>query len=162
MKQLILIIVILLFIILTSIIFFQSILTVKPKNSIKLDEYTSQKIFVKNSTNGKGRGVFAKENIKVGEIVEIAPIILEAENKIIKDSNVMQYVFYSDTTETEYAIAFGYGSMYNHSDNHNAEWKVDKQNLKLIVTSVRDIPKGAEIYVSYGSKYWNSRGIQPV
>lgn len=159
MKQLILLIIVILFIILASTFLIYSMLS--SKESFATGDYSIEKIYIANSTHGKGRGVFANQSIKAGEIVEIAPIILEKTHKIIKDSNVMQYVFYSDASETEYAIAFGYGSMYNHSDTNNAEWKVDKPNLRLIVTAIKDIPKGAEIYVSYGSRYWSSRGVEP-
>lgn len=159
MKQIILLIIVLLFIIIGSSIFTYT--TLKNKETFEgSHEYMSYKVFVANSTNGKGRGVFAKEDIQKGDIIEVAPIILEPKNKILKNSNIMQYVFFSDQTETEYAIAFGYASIYNHNDNNNAQWIVDKPNLKIIITALKNIRKGEEIFVSYGENYFKTRGTQ--
>lgn len=153
---------IMIIVLLLCIVIITSTYTKPSKTSVnKNSEFINDKIYLSHSPIGS-RGVFAKEDIQKGEIIEVCPIILEAEDKIIKNSNIMQYVFYSDASESEYAIAFGYGSMYNHNDKNNAEWKVDKPNLKLIITAIKDIQKGDEIYVSYGSKYWTSRGSKPL
>ena len=128
--------------------------------SLNYIDYIHDKIYLDKSPVG-GRGVFAKEDIREGDIIEIAPIILEELHNILSKSTIMNYVFYSDTDEDEYAIAFGYGSMYNHNDNNNAAWTIDRDALTITFTALSDIPKGSEIFVSYGDSYWDSRHEEP-
>lgn len=49
----------------------------------------------------------------------------------------------------------GYGSIYNHSNHNNAEWVWHDDTL--IISAIKHINKGDEIFVSYGDKYWNAR-----
>ena len=123
-------------------------------------EYIQNNIYLDKSDIG-GRGVFAKEDIKEGDIIEIAPIILEELNNILSGSTIMNYVFFTDEDEDEYAIAFGYGSMYNHQNDNNAYWIIDRDSLSITFKALKDIPKGSEIFVSYGDNYWASRGEEP-
>ena len=46
--------------------------------------------------------------------------------------------------------------MYNHSDNHNIFHDQDGQG-NMVYTAFKDIKNGDELYVNYGSNYWNSR-----
>ena len=43
--------------------------------------------------------------------------------------------------------------MYNHSDQNNAEWEVINEK-QIKVVAIQPIPKGQEIFVSYGDDYW--------
>jgi SET domain-containing protein len=114
--------------------------------------YQSPKAGIKISKKLKSRGVFALKNYKKGEVIEVCPCI--ADKTKIFNGVVQDYLFnYDDKTSL---IAFGYCSMYNHSDNYNALWKVmSKEKMKVYAT--KNITKGEEIFVSYGENYWNSR-----
>ena len=125
------------------------------------------KIEVKLSTYG--RGVFAKENIKAGEILEVAPIILIPKGDLqeieyapgkyelkkfrknpIKDKDIQlsRYVFsWNDNLE---AIALGYGSLYNHNPNPSVEQVRDYQNETITFKALKDVPLGEELYIDYG------------
>jgi tRNA-specific adenosine deaminase 3 len=52
-------------------------------------------------------------------------------------------------------LAWGYGSLYNHSDNYNAVWNSNTQNETFKFTAVKDIQPDEEIFVYYGGvTYW--------
>ena len=139
-------IIILVIILLILIIFFEDKLGKKTYfNAIK----------VKKSPIG-GNGVFARKNFNIDDVIEIAPVLKEnAENfkGLLND-----YIFSISDEEKEkgiFAFALGYGGLYNHCDNNNANWKIDGDYL--IVTATRPIKKGEEILVSYGQDYWDTR-----
>ena len=103
-----------------------------------------------------GNGVFATKNFIVGEIVEIAPIIKEHEDNMKGLFNDYQFRVSPESSENGiYALALGYGGVYNHSDNHNVAWKISGN--KIIITAIKPIKKGEEIFLTYGQDYWDSR-----
>ncbi|EKD90541.1 MAG: hypothetical protein ACD_31C00001G0004 [uncultured bacterium] len=98
-----------------------------------------------------GNGVFASSLIKKGEIIEVSPIIvLEFEELVdTKWNNLFNYYFWMD----EYVVlALGYGSLYNHSDDANAEYKIDQKSKTITFTASKDIKKGEEIFFNYKGK----------
>jgi SET domain-containing protein len=101
------------------------------------------------------RGVIASKDYKEGDILEVCPCIKQ-ENTEIR-GRINDYAFSFD--EKHSLIAFGYCSMYNHSDDNNASWKVLNEN-QMIVKAKKNIKKGEEIFVSYGTGYWNTRGMK--
>jgi SET domain-containing protein len=115
--------------------------------------YQSPKAGIKISKKLKSRGVFAFKNYKKGEVIEVCPCI--ADSTEIFDGVIGDYLFnYDDDTSL---VAFGYCSMYNHSDDYNALWEIiSKEKIKVYAT--KNITKGEEIFVSYGDAYWESRG----
>ena len=44
---------------------------------------------------------------------------------------------------------------FNHSNDFNVRHNQDPENM--IYKAARDIKKGEELYVNYGTDYWNSR-----
>lgn len=100
-------------------------------------------------------GVFAKKDIYPNEVVEECPIIIF--DKLTQD--------YQEAVATRRAfnyggdccvIALGYGSMYNHSEDPNAKPKADQENNILNFIATKHIPAGTEIFINYGSGYWNA------
>jgi hypothetical protein len=105
-----------------------------------------------------GRGVFAEKPFTVGEVIELAPTISDCKTKFT--GRTSDYLFRHCNNPNCSVVAFGYASMYNHSNNPSASWK-HKPNDTMEVTALCDIKKGDEIFVSYGDKYWKSRGVKP-
>jgi len=112
-----------------------------------------QKIKVVN-IKGKGRGVVATQNIKKDEIIEFCPIVFisdqeasffEKENTILKFYYLFQYAI------GRKCIMLGYGSLYNHSKNPNANIDYDVKELKnyLFFQAIKDIKAGEEISYDY-------------
>ena len=114
--------------------------------------YQSPEAGIKISKKVKSRGVFALKNYKKGDIIEVCPCIIDDTQSF--EGVIQDYLFtYDDKTSL---VAFGYCSMYNHSDDCNATWKIiSKEKMKVHAT--KDINKGQEIFVSYGDAYWKSR-----
>ena len=115
-------------------------------------DYVVPQVEIKKSEKIGSRGVFATKDYKKNDIIEICPTITEETSKfqgILKD-----YIFkYDDKISL---LAFGFCSMYNHSDNYNALWTVlSKDQMKFYAT--KDIKKGEEIFTSYGENYWKTR-----
>ena len=106
----------------------------------------------KSNIGGKyGRGIFANKDFTLDEIIEKAPFIedqLDNFNGVTRD-----YVF--NTKDGKVALAFGYVSLYNHSDNPNAMWYFENDNI--IIKTKNPIKKGQEIFISYGNDYWKTR-----
>jgi hypothetical protein len=103
-----------------------------------------------------GRGVFAGRNFREGETVEIAPYI---QDKISNVRGIMKdYVYKKPHTVDDIVIVFGYGSMYNHSQDPNTHLRVDDSNL--VITANKDIDKDEEIFISYGDGYWEHREMK--
>lgn len=109
--------------------------------------FFNQKITVKD-TPKMGRGVFASENIKTGEVVEVAPIlILQFEDFVDTRWNFLfEYYFWMDD---EVVLALGYGSLYNHSKENNAEYEINIKNKSITFKAKKEIKKGEEIFFNY-------------
>jgi len=110
--------------------------------------YKSKKIYVDES-NVHGRGVFASEDIKKGEILEECHFILVPfgdHPQILHD----HFFAWPKFGEEGLALCLGYGSIFNHSEkNFNADWETDPQKLKFIFYAVDNIQKGQEIFINY-------------
>lgn len=95
-----------------------------------------------------GKGVFAAEEIKKGEVIEVAPIlVLEFSDFVNTTWNLLfEYYFWMD----DYVVlAFGYASLYNHSKEPNCEYKIDKEKKVVTFTALKKISKGEEIVFNY-------------
>ena len=115
-------------------------------------------LIIQKSPKG-GRGVYANIYFKKGSIIEICPLLI-SKNKKLGDA-VTNYSFNYETIKKDHgAIALGYGSLYNHNDNPNAEYEVRYQ--KLIIKASRDIRPGDEIFISYGDDWWTTRNMHKV
>lgn len=101
-----------------------------------------------------GYGVFAQKTIKKGEkIEECYMIISKGGDKKLED-------FYFDA-KGKYALLTGFGIIYNHSDQPNADYHINVKNRIATIKAARRILKGEEIYVSYGEEWFSSRGLKP-
>ena len=109
--------------------------------------FFNNKITVKD-TKDMGRGVFASEDIKAGETIEVAPIlILQFEDFIDTKWNLLfEYYFWMDD---EVVLALGYGSLYNHSKENNAEYEINIKNKSITFKAIKEIKKGEEIFFNY-------------
>lgn len=103
-----------------------------------------------------GWGVFAKENIKSGEILEEAPFLIVPMSQGEGSSLFIDYRFNFPRTGWKYqTIPFGFSCIYNHSNDPNAGWETDNENNLFVFFTKRDIMKDEEICTYYGSEnYW--------
>ena len=116
---------------------------------MKLNFSPPQKIHIsKSNIPGSGKGVFASEDIKRNETIEIAPIlILEFSDFIETKWNLLfEYYFWLDDFVV---LALGYGSMYNHSKTPNAKYRINRKDQTITFTATENIKKGSEILFNY-------------
>ncbi len=106
----------------------------------------------------KGRGVFTSEAIESGSIIELCPVIVLSANdtKIIHNTYLHDYYFIWDLEKNISAIALGYGSLYNHSENANAEFITDHESMMIKIMAKRNILANEEICLHYMSEHENT------
>ena len=108
----------------------------------------SQLVEVKR-TRSKGRGVFARCHIDEGQVIERVPVLVLPMQEVGTGHGrtaLEDYCFMWG--RNTYAVALGYGSMYNHSFDPNARYDDVGQLTKEFV-ALRDIQPGEEITVNY-------------
>ncbi len=108
------------------------------------------KIAVKKSLR-HGFGVFAEKKIKKGEKIEQCYFILSRGG----DKGLEDFYFAAGRKN---AVFLGYGSIYNHSDEPNADYSININKRITTIKANRDIKKGEEILISYGPNWFKSRG----
>lgn len=109
------------------------------------------KISVKKSRR-HGLGVFAEKNIKKGEKIEECYFILSTG----RDKGLENFYF---AVKRKNAVFLGYGSIYNHSDDPNADYRININKRIATIKASRDIKKGEEILISYGDQWFKSRNL---
>jgi SET domain-containing protein len=107
------------------------------------------KVYVDNSTYGLG--VFTKQDIKQGEIIETG-LMMRIKNV---DGNENEHLFtWSDDRQT-WAAGSGCLPFYNHtSENPNMKKCGDLVNDTMVVVALRDIKTGEELLSQYYSASW--------
>ena len=98
-----------------------------------------------------GRGVFSREAIAEGTLIEICPVVVLPPEQLptIHDTKLHDYYFLWGWEDNECAIALGYGSLYNHAYDPNARYLVDIDHDAIEIIARRNIQAGEEITVSY-------------
>jgi hypothetical protein len=125
------------------------------KNKID-DIYINPDVTIKYSNTINSRGVFANKNFYINDIIEICPCI-KINTLSNREFPLENYIF---KLNKKYSIvAFGYCSMYNHSNTPNALWHIINEN-QMSIQIIKDIKKDEEILVSYGTKYWKTRNLK--
>lgn len=114
--------------------------------------YQSSLVCVRrNVKHGEGgRGIYATQDIQSGQLIEVVLCILIPRTQIRIADNLAHYVFEWSNVNGKrmFAVALGYGSLYNHAYSANAVYKrVGKDFMHFI--AVKNIKKGEEIFVNY-------------
>lgn len=101
-------------------------------------------------TSSRGRGVFTAEAIEADSVIEVCPVIvLPAKDfTCIHESYLHDYYFVWEG-ENVTALALGYGSLYNHEENSNADYEMDFESETIRIIAQRDIAPGEEICIDY-------------
>lgn len=95
-----------------------------------------------------GRGVFATRAFAAGEEIERCPVLVaDADQAESVVEALYGYAF--DWEDGRAAIALGFGSLYNHDPEPNAEYEADHDADELLVRAKVDIPAGTEVTIDY-------------
>lgn len=104
-------------------------------------------------------GVYAVNPIKPGNIIEECPVLILNE----WEKSLKNYWFSWNKNNTEKAaIALGYGSLYNHAEDPNAIAEQDYRRNIIVITALKPIAAGEEIFVSYGAGWLADHGIKEI
>tara|TARA_R110001592_G_scaffold16073_4_gene68806 strand:- start:1434 stop:1826 length:393 start_codon:yes stop_codon:yes gene_type:complete len=118
--------------------------------------FVSNKIEVRDS-NLSGRGVFANKDIKAGEILEECHHVILENNFKLQDPILQTYVFSwpkgSFGGIKASSVVLGMGSIFNHSNDNNADWVTDEIRNLYSFYAIKDIKKDEEIFTNYGILY---------
>ena len=95
-----------------------------------------------------GAGVFATKDYDPEQLVERCLVLVVPEDQApcIADSVFGDYVY---EWEGGYALALGFGSLYNHSPRSNARYEMDYEAEEIHIVAHRRIRKGEEICINY-------------
>lgn len=106
--------------------------------------------------------MFAAQQIKKGEVVEVCPLIIVPRSDMsnLKESILVTYFFYFGEKKDRLAVALGFGSIYNHSYTPNATYKIKAKEKTINFTAIKDIKKNEEITVNYNFR--NPRNKNPL
>jgi uncharacterized protein len=98
-----------------------------------------------------GTGVFASQDIEVGDMIEICPVLLFPKEQLVHFQQTVLDDYYFDWGDNDdfYAIALGYGSLYNHSYVPNAEYDMDFDSNTIDIHCIKPISAGHEIFINY-------------
>ena len=103
----------------------------------------------------KGRGVFAKKDIKKGTVIEIAHVvpIPNKDYKKIRKTILYNYCYIWEDPkhkpEFTNAITLSISQFINHSYDPNVIYLYDYKNQAIEFSAHKDINKGEELLVNY-------------
>ena len=103
------------------------------------------------SSANRGRGVYTTEPIQKGTVIEVSPVIvMSPEERIQLEKTLLHdYIFEWDVVEKSAAVALGYLSIYNHSNEPNCAYEMDFDHEMISIKTLSDIEKGAELFINY-------------
>ena len=127
------------------------------QNGLIPDYYICPAIRVER-IKGKGLGVVATDNIVKSEIIESCPLIVLSPDKrldkswkrlhrVMLETMLSQHHFW--WTAQYGALALGYGSLYNHSSEPNADIVKYIKRRKMVFVANQTIHEGDEITICY-------------
>lgn len=109
------------------------------------------------ATGEKGRGVFSRERIPAGTVIEVAPVIvMELKDRLHLDKTLLHdYIFEWGKLKDRCAMALGWIPIYNHSYRSNCEYFMDFDDDSIFIKTVRRIEKEEELTINYNGD-WNN------
>lgn len=100
-------------------------------------------------TPGRGRGVYASEPVRNGEVIERAPVLVLPDPQwLVLESTLLRDYHYAWGPDAA-AIVLGFGSIYNHSYLPNSVYIRRLEERVMEYVAIRDIEAGEEITVNY-------------
>mmetsp|Transcript_439 Transcript_439/g.1337 ORF Transcript_439/g.1337 Transcript_439/m.1337 type:complete len:341 (+) Transcript_439:1-1023(+) len=114
-----------------------------------------------------GLGVFALLDFAPEGLVEICPaLLLDEAGRVALADYAMSFEAAGDggvsangLPQRLSVVALGCGALYNHREVPNAAWAYlpDVAGGVVVVTALRQIAAGEELFISYGAGYWQGR-----
>jgi uncharacterized protein len=107
----------------------------------------------------KGRGIFAREPLAAGTLIEAAPVIIvPTEQCPLLDRTILHdYYFHWDGDpegEGRGAVALGLVALCNHSRRPNARVRRNPARETLDLMALTPIAEGDEVTIDYNCQLW--------
>lgn len=101
------------------------------------------------------RGVFAKVDIPKGTLFHEAPVIAypNEQHEHIEKTLMADYAFEYGIGRT--AILLGYGMLFNHSYEPNADYEINFDNQTFDFFAHKDVKAGEELFINYNGEVDN-------
>ncbi len=112
-------------------------------------------IEVKFISNTKGKGAFAKKDIKKGTVIDVANVVLipNKDYRKIKKTQLYNYCYIWEDPRHKpafkNAITLSISQFINHSYAPNVQYFYDYKNKAIEYMAIKDIKKGEELTVNY-------------
>ena len=112
-------------------------------------------ITVKYISKEKGRGAFAKKQIKKGTVIDVANVVLlpNKDYKKIRKTHLYDYCYIWEDPKHypafKNAITLSISQFINHSYTHNLKYLYDYDNNAIEFSAIRDILKDEELTLNY-------------
>lgn len=109
-----------------------------------------------DKTKDKGRGIFSRERIPSGTIIEIAPVIVmeKTDRQYLDKTLLHDYIFEWGQEKDKCCMALGYIPMYNHSYKSNCEYFMNFEEETIQIKTIKIIESEEELTINYNGD-WN-------
>lgn len=117
--------------------------------------FMNEYIKIRYISKGKGKGAFAKKDIKKKTVIDIANVILipNKDYKKIKKTVLFDYIYIwkdpEQKAEFENAITLSISQFINHSYEPNIKYLYDYKEKAIEFSAIREIKEGEELTVNY-------------
>jgi SET domain-containing protein len=113
------------------------------------------RVELRDTGTPKGRGVFALQPFRKGEVIEVCPVVIfetpaEALPEVI-DRLMFDWGVLANKPRTD-ALALGYGSLYNDDNPANMRYEAIPSEAVLRFIAVRDIAADEELTINYSAR----------
>ena len=98
------------------------------------------------------RCIKAARDIKTGELIESAPVILVPITELEHLDKTVLTNYNYDWDEKKDAFVIGYCVLTNHSFSANASYKCNLEKKCMEYYAAKDIKKDEEIFINYNGK----------
>mmetsp|Transcript_2887 Transcript_2887/g.5932 ORF Transcript_2887/g.5932 Transcript_2887/m.5932 type:complete len:151 (+) Transcript_2887:3-455(+) len=111
--------------------------------------------FIMKEVDGRGRGLFSIDPLFRGDLIHEAPCLLvpHASYKEHACHTVLEHYLFN-CKDGDRLLALGYGSIFNHSDPPNVDYRLDKDAMTIRYYAARDIEADEELCIYYGANLW--------
>jgi hypothetical protein len=113
-----------------------------------------------------GHGVFTTGLIPSGATVEECPYLRIRKEDCSGIIDDYVYGLESDNGNSGedpdyYSLPLGWGSIYNHANDHNTEYWHDVDRDLIVFVAAKDIAAGEQLFINYGEPWWETRELEP-
>lgn len=108
-----------------------------------------------------GFGVFAACRIDADEIIDECPCLPLEQGYEGLPSVINHYLYAWPREGDGRAAVWGSASIFNHSSSPSATWETMDDPPRCVFRATREIAAGEEIFIDYGSDYWERHDAYP-